>query len=315
MKDINDNNSLFEEYSHYSEHTEENPAPIEAVDSAGDNSNNIENNSSKTNPEDEISPEANDLTDGESNSQASSNIGFCGKIPGHGDFVSRNIADEFMLPWNEWIQTVIGVSQEQQENLWLETFLTSPVWRFALSPDACGADGMMGVMIPSVDKVGRYFPFTLAAPIIDEPLNHLIRDNNWFDEAEDLILTALEEDIDIDQLVEQAQAIPLPGSPSISTTKQSPPAYTNETPNHAKKVWSIPIRSAATITNALPGLFTLALKELFPQCSLWWTNGSDKIPPTLLICSGMPPISGYSAMLDGDWDQWGWPRHQIFSPI
>lgn len=246
----------------------------------------------------------------------SDNIGFCGKIPGHGDFVSRNIPDEFMFPWNQWVQTVVGVSQEQQENLWLQTFLTSPVWRFAMSPGVCGAYGMIGIMIPSVDRVGRYYPFTLASQSYGDPLHHLINDEEWYNNSEDLIISALEDDIKIDSLVESSTNIPFPMKPKQQQEQhQTTSNYDNGIPGNSKSNWSLPINSSAKkdIKDALPGFFSIALQEIFKNHSLWWTNGSENIAPTLLICEGLPPISGYSAMLDGNWEEWGWPRHQVLN--
>ena len=46
---------------------------------------------------------------------------------------------------------------------WLPAFLEAPVWRFTLPPGMCGARAVLGLMLPSVDRAGRYFPLTFAA--------------------------------------------------------------------------------------------------------------------------------------------------------
>ena len=46
---------------------------------------------------------------------------------------------------------------------WLPAFLEAPVWRFTLPPGMCGAQAVLGLMLPSVDRAGRYFPLTFAA--------------------------------------------------------------------------------------------------------------------------------------------------------
>ena len=46
---------------------------------------------------------------------------------------------------------------------WLPAFLESPVWRFALPRGLCGERAALGLMLPSVDRAGRYFPLTFAA--------------------------------------------------------------------------------------------------------------------------------------------------------
>ncbi len=47
--------------------------------------------------------------------------------------------------------------------MWLDLYLTSPAWRFVCAGGACGPRPAIGLMVPSVDRVGRYFPLTLVA--------------------------------------------------------------------------------------------------------------------------------------------------------
>ena len=48
---------------------------------------------------------------------------------------------------------------------WLEVYLTSPAWRFGCAAGVCGSAPLVGLMAPSVDRVGRYFPLTLVAEL------------------------------------------------------------------------------------------------------------------------------------------------------
>ena len=48
---------------------------------------------------------------------------------------------------------------------WLDLYLTSPAWRFACAAGVCGPAPVVGLMAPSVDRVGRYFPLALVAEI------------------------------------------------------------------------------------------------------------------------------------------------------
>lgn len=243
--------------------------------------------------------------------QKPSTVGFCGKIPAHGDFVSRNLPEEFLGPWNQWTQTVISASQEQLENLWLETFLTSPIWRFAVSPGGCSSVGFCGMMIPSVDKVGRYFPFTMVEFTDDEPLNIMRNGTEWFEAAQQVLLKGLEEDLNIEAICDAAAN--LPPLTEIAQEKQGGKQhnYSIETPHHSRATLTLPLESISDTSEQMPGIAQALIKRLFPNHSIWWTEGSDKIQPTMLICEGMPPISGFSAMLDGDWDRWGWPQEQV----
>jgi type VI secretion system protein ImpM len=58
---------------------------------------------------------------------------------------------------------------------WLPTWNMAPIWRFALSPGCCGRDAVLGLWMPSVDRVGRQFPLTFAAVAVDVGIAALIR--------------------------------------------------------------------------------------------------------------------------------------------
>ena len=89
--------------------------------------------------------------------------GFFGKIPGNGDFVARRLPRAFTDPWDAWLQAGIADSQTRLGDAWLPVYLNSPIWRFALGAGVCGPQSWYGVMMPSVDRVSRCFPFTIAA--------------------------------------------------------------------------------------------------------------------------------------------------------
>ena len=96
---------------------------------------------------------------------AGSATGFFGKLPALGDFVERALPAEFVTPWDAWLQRAIAASRASLGEQWLDIYLTSPLWRFVLGAGPCGARAWAGVMMPSVDRVGRYFPLTVAAPL------------------------------------------------------------------------------------------------------------------------------------------------------
>ena len=89
--------------------------------------------------------------------------GLFGKLPARGDFVQLGLPGSFVRPWDAWLQRAMAASQQRMGEAWLPAFLESPVWRFALPGGMCGASAVLGLLMPSVDRVGRYFPLTLAA--------------------------------------------------------------------------------------------------------------------------------------------------------
>jgi len=117
--------------------------------------------------------------------------GYFGKVRTHGDFVSRRLPSGLVAAWDEWLQQCIQASREQLGQQWLNHYLTSPVWRFAVSPGILGADGLGGVMMPSVDRVGRYFPLMIAATGAPPLLDWVQRYGPWFDALDELARESL----------------------------------------------------------------------------------------------------------------------------
>src|SRR5882724_4478562 len=100
--------------------------------------------------------------------QTASAAGFYGKLPCKGDFLQRRVTQEFVDTWDAWLQQCLLTSRQSLQERWLDAYLTSPVWRFALAEGVCGSGAYVGVMVPSVDRVGRYFPLTLVAQLNTE---------------------------------------------------------------------------------------------------------------------------------------------------
>ena len=95
-------------------------------------------------------------------------IGWYGKLPSQGDFVSRRLPAEFIEPWDAWLQCgLAAVLAEFGEEAWLARYLVAPIRRFWLAPGLLGASGWVGLLMPSVDRVGRHFPLTIAMALPD----------------------------------------------------------------------------------------------------------------------------------------------------
>jgi type VI secretion system protein ImpM len=135
-------------------------------------------------------------------------VGLFGKLPARGDFVRGGLPGSFVAPWDAWLQRVLAASRARLAADWLPAWLEAPVWRFALAPGLCGEDAVLGVMLPSVDRVGRYFPLTLAALFAPatagrgrETVNDGAEAEAWLDGAEAAGRAALEQDASPEQAV------------------------------------------------------------------------------------------------------------------
>lgn len=92
-------------------------------------------------------------------------IGWFGKMPAMGDFAQRRLPPEFVRGWDQWIQSGLADSRAALGAAWQELYLTFPIWRFVLPPGWFGATGWCGILMPSVDRVGRHFPLTVCHSI------------------------------------------------------------------------------------------------------------------------------------------------------
>jgi len=136
-------------------------------------------------------------------------IGLFGKLPARGDFVRIGLPGHFVMPWDAWLQGVIAASEASLGSGWLPAYLESPVWRFVLPGGMCGPGSVAGVMMPSVDRVGRYYPLTLAA--VMSPGGLVPPDDAlgaWLDACEAAGRAALEEDLAPDQVLQRLLVLP-----------------------------------------------------------------------------------------------------------
>ncbi len=234
-------------------------------------------------------------------SSASRVPGFYGKIPALGDFVSRRLPRSFLAPWETWLQEVITTSRDRLGEIWLDHYLTSPLWRFVLSPGICGEQAWAGVLMPSVDRVGRYYPFTLAARL--DPAINLFRfleqEGGWYTRLESLALSCLEDDFRMQDLEQQLMAAEVPlGEPE--------PALASSTDKPLNNAWHASVESPGAMGGFYPRFLPHLMRRLLFAYSLWWTEGSDCIPASLLVCQGLPQVRGVSSLIDGAWSQHGW---------
>jgi len=88
-----------------------------------------------------------------------------GKLPFLGDFASRRLPESFIRPWDEWLQPGLAAARDAIGDPWLDLYLTFPVWRFVLPAGLLGDTCWIGVLLPSVDRVGRCFPLTICEPL------------------------------------------------------------------------------------------------------------------------------------------------------
>jgi type VI secretion system protein ImpM len=129
--------------------------------------------------------------------------GYHGKLPSRGDFVGAGLSTPLVTAWNNWIGACLLDSRTVFGDEWIGLWLVAPVWHFALPPGQLGPLTTSGIMLPSVDKVGRYFPLLLAVEgaTADRPTHALLETH---------ARTALELDWTPNQLANALALLPPP---------------------------------------------------------------------------------------------------------
>lgn len=136
-------------------------------------------------------------------------VGLYGKLPARGDFVRVQLPRSFTDGWDDWLQSVLAGSRALMAEAWLPAFLEAPVWRFSLPRGMCGERAVLGLMLPSVDRAGRYFPLTFAA--LYDAAAAPMDGNVWLDRCEAAGRRALEEDTPPHEITASLGVPDLPG--------------------------------------------------------------------------------------------------------
>jgi type VI secretion system protein ImpM len=242
-------------------------------------------------------------------------VGFYGKLPSHGDFLRRRVSDAFVDAWDAWLRECIAASRTTLGARWLDVYLTSPAWRFACSAGACGPTPVVGVVAPSVDQVGRYFPLTLVAelPADIDLIPAATLSERFLEAAERLVIETLAtERVDFERfdrgVLSLEQDLAAVAAPPPLVLGEDATAILTDSP----RGWHVPLGASSDISLAFEQLLSLHLEAKFRPMVLFWTDGSAVVEPSCLVLKGLPDPAGYAALLEGNWQTHRWhtvPTH------
>ena len=121
-------------------------------------------------------------------------FGAFGKVPSLGDFFKVGLPRTFVQTWDTWLQRGIMAAKADLGPSWNACYNSAPLWRFTLPPRVAGPEAVMGIIMPSVDRVGRQYPLTLVGQLPEgtRPLAAHLRATAIFDRLEDVALDALD---------------------------------------------------------------------------------------------------------------------------
>lgn len=210
-------------------------------------------------------------------------FGAFGKMPALGDFFHLNTPQGFVRVWDDWLQGAMMTAAQAGGGAWDDQYMSAPIWRFTLSPGVAGATKVLGIVMPSVDRVGRRFPLALMAALDHEgpaAFDHLTQDTT-FERLEDLALSCLDDGMDRDRL-------------AAALTEIGPPAPPPYTP--VRKAGNALVLSPADFQGTAPALAAGLVGTGMAAPCLWTTLVDDT--RRAMVCDGMPDAHQSRALFD-----------------
>jgi len=234
--------------------------------------------------------------------------GWYGKLPSLGDFASRRLEADFIEPWDLWLGEGLQAQRDAFGEAWLDAYLDTPGWRFLLSPGALGGVrpelAFAGVLVPSVDRVGRHFPLTLVAslsrlPELAAEFDALLA---WLHRLEDTALDALQSDWTIDDLENALVELSPPGADGggavedrVTTVRRSLADAVARRGGFVDIAGISSRADLAAIFSAPPG--APAPRAPIRGLALWIADTPGR--PQLLVSDGLPASGEFIRMFSG----------------
>jgi type VI secretion system protein ImpM len=211
--------------------------------------------------------------------------GWYGKLPGVGDFVGRRLPEDFVREWDAWLQEVVATTRAGLGTGWIERYLTMPIWRFVLVSGLVAGRGWAGVLMPSVDRVGRQFPLTIAVPLESDAafVQAVFESADWYEDVEEAALGMLDPTRGPDELERALTtcAFPLPPSPARGPATQ-------------------PLRRLPS-TEDFGRVAKVESLHAWTQHAgwkaVWWTRGRVGADSLMMTCAALPTADEFGKLL------------------
>lgn len=210
--------------------------------------------------------------------------GWHGKLPSLGDFASRRLDSSFIEAWDGWLAAGMLALREGDAEGWLDAYLAGPSWRFLLMPGVLpgelGRQAWAGVLMPSVDRVGRYFPFSLVQPLGSGPVSTQQMQSlwHWLGRLDELAADALQDDWSVERLEVELERMapppPVPGPAAALVPGAALPLAVALPPG---------ADAAACI-----GAEAQALWARHAAGCAYWFASPDDLPPRMWVSRGLP---------------------------
>lgn len=228
--------------------------------------------------------------------------GWYGKIPNLGDFGSRRLPLRFVAVWDDWLQRAIAASQTMLGEEWRSIYLTSPLWRFLCMPGVCGDSTWSGIVMPSVDRIGRYFPLTIATELTAfsarEASWHAL--SGWLGDIERVALATLDIAHTPEDLDTALRTVPMPDlAPDEEVPAELHRIVGEKLLIPTPRLCGAALPAIEALPSVLGGIAGQMLKEAALGKTIWWSRNKEGLTPLLLCCNGLPPHDDFVVLLAG----------------
>jgi type VI secretion system protein ImpM len=215
-------------------------------------------------------------------------VGFFGKLPVLGDFLTRRLGSDFLTPWDLWVQQGLTAARAQLGASWAQHYQSAAPWRFALESGACGPAALIGVWMAGSDRVGRQFPLTIACPLPAErsALETATAAEAWFAAAEALLADGLSGQLTLEAFDTEVAA--LAGVLEATALAFAPAADLDACAQYlrAHGAFRLPLTPGG-FASALNGMCAAQLARFAPPLAAFWCE-STSAEPTLYASRGLP---------------------------
>jgi len=219
--------------------------------------------------------------------------GWYGKLATLGDFAQRRLPAEWVRACDTWLSTALDGARELLGTRWLEVYLTAPVLRFGWAPGVVDARWWFGLLMPSCDSVGRYFPLLIAQPRAQAPQDRIALDHleRWFEHLAGAAMHTLSDQQGSVEALEAAlrDAPPWP-TPGRGTGLATQARGASE---------QYRLGRAAPLAHWVQALAQRELATHVAGCTVWWRVTASGGDDTIDIVQGLPDGSTLAALLAG----------------
>lgn len=200
-----------------------------------------------------------------------------------------------MSRWDTWLAASVAESRNALGDDWLERYLSAPVWCMACAPSVVDDGWWFGVLMPSIDAVGRYFPLLVLIDTDEPPSSPgaWAAFAHWYRDAAACALATLSPEDTLEAFEARLAALASPPEPAPLAIELQPEG----------DVQALHLPAGSDLPELGAALGMAAWKPLMLGRSLWWPlPGADhalSASPTVYWARGLPPPARFTTMLEG----------------